>query len=415
MGLFLSIFLIVLCLLVEIYFSGSEIALVVSDKMRLKARADAAKGGAMSAMWFVRHPAHFFATVILGTNISVIAASTVATFYLISNYGEKAEVWAMLLSPIILIFGEVLPKSIFQHNANRLVEKIAPPLIICMYSLYPAVWLLSKLTHILLGGVQSHLGGEPRITREELALMIRSTDTSDVKPTERKMVSKILELANLTAENVMVPLAHVESLPSTSTRDVALNVFDLKGFSKLPVFEHRAYNVVGLVDCLDVLFSKEPTIENIYRPVMYVPKNMRLHDLYRAMREREEQIVIVVDEWGAAVGLVTLEDVLEEIVGDIKDEYEFSRQHWHVAGKNRYIIFAQIEIEEANERLSLDIPKGDWETLAGFLLHKFGRIPSVGELVVCGKWSYTVRRVTDRAIVEVDVKRADRLEESSKK
>ena len=408
MGLFFTIFLIVFFLLVEIYFSGSEIALVVADKMRLKARADAGKGGAMSAMWFVRHPAHFFATVILGTNISVIAASTIATFYLISNYGESAEIWALLLSPVILIFGEVLPKSLFQHNANKLVEKVTPPLIISMYSLYPAVWLLSKLTHVLLGGVKSHLGGEPRITREELMLMIRSTDSSDVKPTERKMVSKILELANLTAENVMVPLAHVESLPVNATRESALNIFDLKGFSKLPVFEHRAYNVVGLVDCLDVLFSKDATIESLHRPVMYAPKNMRLHDLYHAMREKEEQIVIVVDEWGAAVGLVTLEDVLEEIVGDIKDEYELSRQHWHAVGRNHYVVFAQIEIEEANEKLALDIPKGDWETLAGFLLNKFGRIPAVEESIVHGRWKYTVKRVTERAIVEVDVVRAER-------
>lgn len=404
MGLLFTICAIVFFLLLEIFFSGGEIALVVTDKMRLKTRAENGHSGAMTAMWFIRHPAHFFSTVILGTNVSVVAASTIATFYLISNYGVEAEIWALLLSPVILIFGEVLPKSLFQHYSNKLVEKISPPLMASMYSMFPFVWVLSKFTHLLLGGVASHLGNEPRITREELALLIGSTESPDVAPTEKKMVSKILDLANQRVKNVMVPLALVESIPVTSTRDAALSIFDLKGFSKLPVFEHRAYNVIGVLDCLDCLFSESKEVSELVRPILYVPRGMRLHELFHLMKDKGEDIVIVVDEYGAAVGLVTLEDVLEEIVGDIKDEYEIGRQHWKVLGEKHYLVNGQTEIEDANERLLLDIPKKNYETVAGFLLDKFGYIPRVGESVEAGQWVYVIRKATDRAIVEIEVK-----------
>ncbi len=403
MGLTFAIIAIVIFLLLEIFFSGSEIALVVTDKVRLRTRANDGHSGARTAMWFARHPAHFFSTVILGTNIAVIAASTIATFYLISNYGEEAEIWALLLSPVVLIFGEVLPKSLFQHYADKLVERISPPLIASMYVMYPLVWPLSVFTHMLMGGVKRHIGREARITREELSLLIQASDSPDVKPVEKKMISKILELANQRVKNVMVPLALIESMPLNATRSAALSVFDLKGFSKLPVFEHRAYNVVGVLDCLDCLFSDSEDVSELIEKVVYVPKSMRLHELYHLMKNKEEEIVIVVDEYGAAVGLVTMEDVLEEVVGDIRDEYELARQHWRILGQEHFLVAGQAEIEEVNEKLLLDIPKKNYETVAGFLLDKFGYIPKVGEGIEVGNRLYKIVKANDRAIIEVEV------------
>lgn len=403
MSLFFAITAIVILLLVEIFFSGGEIALVVADKVRLKTRAEGNHSGALSAMWFIRHPAYFFSTVILGTNLSVVAASTIATFYLISNYGESAEIWALLLSPIVLIFGEVMPKSLFQHYANRLVEKISPPLIVSMYALYPFIWALSGFTNFLFGGVENHLGKEPRITREELALMMVSSESPDVRPSEKKMIARVLALAHQKVENVMVPLALIESVSINTPREETLGIFDLKGFSKLHVFEHRAYNIVGVLDCIDCLFNEKSEIRDLLQPVLYVPKNMRLHELYNSMKNREEQIAIVVDEYGAAVGLVTLEDLLEEIVGDIKDEYETARQYWKKINENRFMLSGHLEIEEANEKLMLEIPRGDYETIAGFLLNEFGYIPKTGQKIHCGRWVYTVKKASERAIIEVDV------------
>jgi CBS domain containing-hemolysin-like protein len=404
MNLLLTSAAITFFLLIEIFFSGSEIALVVVDKVRLKARMKSGHKGAAAATWFIKHPAHFFSTVILGTNISVVAASTFATFYLISNFGEASEIWALLLSPIVLIFGEVLPKSLFQHYADKLVERISPPLMASMYAIYPLVWVLSGFTRFLLGGVEHHFGSESRITREELAILMSSADSSDVKPSERKMVSKILELTNHKVKNIMVPLALIESIPVTAKRETALNIFDLKGFSKLPVFETKDYNIVGVLDCMDCLFLENAELKDLIRPVLYISKNMNLQKLYLLMKEKEQQIAIVVDEYGASVGLITMEDLLEEIVGDIKDEYEIGKQHWHIIGSNHFLISGRAEIEEVNEKLGLTIPaKGHYETIAGFLLEEFGRIPLNGEEIKAGEWRYIIKDANAKAILEVEV------------
>lgn len=404
MELFITISVIILCLAIEVFFSGSEIALVVADKMRLRTWSQEGNPGAKSAMWFIKHPAHFFSTVILGTNISVVVASTVATFYLIRNYGADAEVWALLLSPVILIFGEVLPKSLFQHYADRLAAKVSNILITSMYAMFPFVWILSRFTELLLGEVRHHVGSEPRITREELALLISSPNGFGGKASEQKMVSKVLELAKRRVENIMVPLAMVESIPVTATREGALQVFDLKGFSNLPIFENRAYNIIGILNSIDCLFAQENVqIKEMMKPVLYIPRGMRLHEIYLSLRNKGEQIAIVVDEYGAANGLITLEDILEEIVGDIQDEYEFGRQHWRILGERHFLLSGRTEIEEANEKLGLGIPFGDYETVAGFLVQLFGYIPRAGEAMQVGKWRYIVKQATERAIVEIEV------------
>jgi CBS domain containing-hemolysin-like protein len=161
---------------------------------------------------------------------------------------------------------------------------------------------------------------------------------------------------------------------------------------------------VGVINCLDCLFAEGPDVRDIVRQIIYAPKEMHLHELYFMMKNSGEQIVIVVDEYGAAVGLVTFEDILEEIVGDIRDEYELGRQSLHKINDHHFIVVGNMEIEEANEKLLLEIPKGNYETVAGFLLDRLGRIPRVGEEIAQGRWRYIVRRATDRAIVEVEIK-----------
>lgn len=395
---------IIICLLIEMFYSGSEIALVVADKLRLKTRAEQGDSNARASQWLIHHPAQFFSTVILGTNISVVAASTIATFYLISNYGRDAEAWALMLAPIILVFGEVLPKSLFQHYADKIAPRLGPILVASTYAMFPMVWPLSKFTKFLLGGVERHMKKEPLMTREELALFLAEIeDSGDMQPSEMLMATRILELANRRVKNVMVPLAMMENIPIDATRETALAVFDLKGFSKLPVFEHRAYNIIGVIDCLDCLFEpSEKKIRDLLKPVLYVPKGMSLHNLYLTMRHRGEDVAIVVDEYGAAVGLVTLEDLLEEIVGEIRDEHEISQQHYVRLGEGHYLVSGRMEVEEANEKLRLEIPKGDYETVAGLLLTTFGYLPQNGETVQIGRWRYIVREATEKAILEVE-------------
>lgn len=406
MSILIVIIVIFFCIFFEGFFSGSELAIVVSDKLRIKNRAKNGDAHCQMTVDLIKNPRRLFSTTLLGTNVCVVTASTVLTFYIIQRYGQEYSAFALLLSPIVLIFGEVLPKSVYQHHADYLATKVGPILWWLSYAFFPAVWFLSRLTALLMGGVKKVSGLEPKLSREELALILASKETvsSDMSAEERKMIKRVFDLADAEVKNIMIPLVEVEMLPVSADIDAAENIFDLKGYSRLPIFEHRSTNIIGIIDSGDCIFAdKTKRISDIMKGVIYVPENMPLYELYESLQEEKEELAVVVDEFGGAVGLVTLEDLLEEFIGDIRDEYELAKQHCHKIQEGRYLVSGRMEVEEANSVIGLNIPDGDYETVAGFILEKFGYIPVIGERVEFEGWEYIVKNATPRAILEIEV------------
>lgn len=405
-GLVIVIVVVLLCLVFEGFFSGTELAIVACDKLRLKQRSANGNRGAKTAEWFIDRPVRLFSITLLGTNLSTITASTVLTFYLIKTYGAAYGSFAIFLSPIILIFAEILPKSIYHHHANTVVDKAAPALMIFRSILYPAVYLVQQMTDRLLRGARRAYGKEKRITREELALIIQGEETkgSDIKQSERTMAARVLRLAAQKAKNVMKPLVEMETLPIHATRDAAFAMFDLKGYSMIPVYSNRVFDVIGTLDAIDVLCaeSSTPLKELIHEPV-YVPEEMPINELFRLLREKRERTAVVVDEYGGAVGIVTMEDICEEVVGEIRDEFELDAPLFRIVKPRHYLVNARMETEIAAAQLGVKIPAGDFETIAGMLLTRFGHIPKVGESIKILGWVYTVRLASDRSVQEVEV------------
>lgn len=398
--------IVLICLVAEGFFAGSELALVACDKVRLRQRAAAGSRGARMAEHLLANPALLFSTTLLGTNLSTITASIVTTLYLIQQYGPAYSSFALLLAPIILIFAEILPKSIYQHYANVLVDRSAPGLLFFRTVLFPAVWVVRWVTESLLGGVQRASAGEPRITRDELKELLRAEETrrGDIRPIERTMIARVLRLAELKAKNVMVPIIEYETLPISATRDAAIGICDVQGSPIIPVFSHRVFNVVGILEAIDVLCAApdRPVRDLMHKP-FYVAETMRLHDVFRALRQRREGAAVVVNEYGGAVGLVTLEDIVEEVVGEIPDEFSQDELLIHPLGGRRFMVQARTEIEVVAAAVGMTVPKGDYETLSGLLLHVFGYIPHVGEEMVIEGWRYRIQQATERTIVSVEL------------
>ena len=406
MSLGLTIFILVICLLVEGFFSGTEMAIVNAEKYRLAIRTDSGSKLALAALHMVKHPARFFATTLLGTNLCTVTGSVVLTLYIISRYGESYAPLAILYWPFTLIFGEMVPKSIYQYYANQIVLKVAPVLFIISIVLAPIIWPLTKLTDLLLGGVKKRLGAEPPLTREELELMIETgtESMSDMKPAERTMISRIFDLAEKRVANIMTPLVDVVSVPVDASREETSAMMEQAGYSRLPVFQHRIVNIVGVLEGTDLLFSdKEKPVKELIRPAYYVPEDMPLDELLLTMKRRGQPLTVVVDEFGGATGIVTTEDLLEEVVGEIRDEHDIVAPLYQRVGHHRYLVSGRLEIEQANEKLKLGIPSDDYETVAGFLLSKMERIPKVGESILIGTYIYTIRRANERAILEVEI------------
>lgn len=407
MSLSILILILVICLLAEGFFSGSEMAIVNAQKYNLAMETDKGSRLARAALHLVKHPAMFFSTTLVGTNICTVTGSVVVTFYLISNYGEAYAPLAIVFWPFTLIFGEMVPKSVYQHHADKIVLKVAPMLFIVSWILAPIIWPLTKLTDFLLGGVKSRFGSEPPVTKEELELMMEMKDAaSDVKPVERTLISRIFDLEDKIVENIMTPLVDVVSLSVDAPRDEAIKTMEKCGYSRIPVYQGKVINVVGILTGIDLLLSPEDKeVKDLIHPPYYVPENIPLDTLIITMKRKGNPLAIVVDEFGAATGIVTIEDVLEEVVGEIRDEHDVVSQLYQRIGHNRFIASGRLEIEKANERLKLGIPPGDYETIAGFLLKSAERIPKVGESVFIGNFIYKILRATDKAVLEVEISR----------
>lgn len=406
MSLGVLLLVIAVCLIAESFFTGTELAVIHVDKLKLRGRARRGGRSAALLLRFLQRPGWFFSATLLGTNLAVVTASVCTTYYIVYHFGGEREGWALLLSPLLLIFGEIVPKSVYQHYANTLAYKAAIPVQIFGSIFYPVVWFLAKLNDIFLGRASKQYLKEPPVTREELESFLKEGPHPEGQRLQlrRTMISKIFDLADKRVANIMVPLVEVKALSVHTTPREIGPAFEAGGHSRMPVFEERIVNIVGILHNTDALLAEEKKgVRELMRPAYFVPEEMPLDDLFIMMKRKGEPMAVVVDEYGGASGIVTLEDLLEEVVGDIEDEYDRPLPLYYRLAKNRFLVSGRLQISEANEKLNLGLPEGDYETIAGFLIHKIGRIPKVGEKHVFGGLQFTIRRATEKAIQDVEI------------
>lgn len=393
-----------LFLVLEGFFSGSELAIVSADKLKLTHRAAQGNRGAKIALALARRPEWFFSTTLLGQGLFIVANSVLVTFFIFDHYGVRYEFFGLLLSPLILIFGEAVPKSLFQQWADRLTPYVAPVVFAFSYLFSPVVWPLSKLTLLLMGGVKGSLLTGHEVSRESLELLLRESEAPrELAPVFKKSLLKTLVFTTKTVREIMTPLSEVFSLSETSDIGEAIAVSREEGYSYVPVFKRRAYHIVGVVKFFDLLFAKDlaSPVGSLMKEPFYVPAAMPAKDLFLSFRERKIDFAVVVDEYGGSAGVVTLEDILEEIVGEIEDEYDVSRVSWKRVGPSQFLLEGRMTIDAANEKLHLGLPKGRYETVAGFVLSQLGHFPKSGDVVHFGHLTILVKTVTARTVDEI--------------
>jgi CBS domain containing-hemolysin-like protein len=403
---FYLIFLTLLFL--EGFFAAAEIALVSANRRRLQYQAEKGQRGAKLALKLMARPEYFLATTLLGAYMAAAANTVLVTAFLLDILGHSGEVLAMIiLPPLLLILAEITPKSIGRQHPTRLAQKLAPPLWVISWVIYPFTMIfatLSRMTLWLTGARRtSHL---PFITREDLHLVVKKSGPEmDLETTERRIIHRILLFSLRTVKEAMVPLISVAAIPDTLTIEQALEEFRATRFARLPVYHRRIDNLIGVLHDFDLLGEESSgrPIKPLIRPVHYVPEIKKIDVLLAEMQRQGRHLAVVVDEYGGTVGLVTIEDLLEEIVGEISDEFDHEVTPFRKLGENHYLINAQMEIDALNEALHLDLPAGDYETLAGFLISQLGELPRAGEHLRFANLNFVVRRAEPRAIKEVEL------------
>jgi putative hemolysin len=410
MDVLTTVLVMAFCLIAEGFFSGSEIAVVSADRMKL--RHDAAKGseGARLTLAMLENPEWLLSTTLVGTNIAVVTNTTMATALMLELFGPNASWLAVVLvAPLIWVFGEIVPKSVFQQRADTLTPRAIFVLRFCSYIFYPILLIFSFLARFLgrlFGGRQN--GQNPFTLREQIQTMMQmSAGEGDIEPMEKDMIRRLFNFGETTAHEVMMPLIDVAVIERSANCGDARSLAIKHSHARIPVCEERVDRIVGVLDTLELLgVPAETPIENFIKDVSYVPASKSIQDLLLGMREGGEQITIVVDEFGGAEGIVSIEDILEEVVEDIQDEYDTEEPEiqWIRHMKDgSLLVNARIDIDDLCEELNIELPKGRYATLGGFLLEKAGEIPQVGDRVEYQDTRFIVTQGGAQSIDEVKI------------
>ncbi len=402
------VWIIGLSMLVTALFSAAEMSFIAANRVRLRHLAEGGHRTAIRYLEAFRRPEQLLSTAMMGVTLAHITASTVATWALIPYAGGAAAlVVTLALTPLMLVFGEVIPKAVARERATGLIMILFPVI-------QAAGKVLSPLTagaNALVGRALALVGRPPTstrqfVSREELKLLLQmEPEEADVTTIEAEMIDKIFDLGETAVREIMVPLVDVAALPETATPADAVRLIQERGFSRIPVFTDRAFNIVGVVTTMDLLRHgvQAPDLRTLMRPATYVPETKRIDDLLREMQKNRVQLAVVVDEYGGAVGIVTVEDIVEEIVGEIRDEHDRTPDSVERLPDGSYRVAGRAGIDELNDALEWDLPKGDFETVAGLVLATLHRIPLVGEVFRVGRFAVTVLEADQRRVLTVRI------------
>ena len=404
-----------ICLVISAFFSSAEAAFISLPRLRIRYLVESGVRGARQLAQAADKPERFLATVLLGNNLVNVAAATLGTIMAVAVFGLP---WGPIIATVgvttlILVFGEVIPKSMAVRHAQGLSLAYINPIRIIEWCLYPFVLVLGRIglrfTRILAESAEAR----ELVSEGEIRSAISAgEDEGVVEEDEAKMLHQVFEFTDCPVSKIMIPRTEITWVEQGTKLGDFLLIYARTPYSRFPVYKDNTDNVVGILFAKDVLMqltndsaSEEMLIDDLVRPAHFVPESKRLGELLTEMRDGGYHIVIIVDEFGGIAGMVTLGQLTEEIVGDIRHELTADDRDFVVAGDNAFRLDGGFRVEEANEELELGLPTGDYETVAGFILSHLGRIPIQGEQLKYRNLKFVVTEMRGMKIEKVMVTR----------
>ena len=412
------------------YFAGMESAAICANRARLRQLEIKGDERAAEILHQLSDLQHIIAVVLVGNNICLVMGSLFGRkffahyfppseiTFLAGMVGTKELIDLIILTPLFLIFAEILPKQIFRSKATNALLYLGKPLYIFGIIFLPLLKVLKTITIILLTplGIKKAVESPP-FTKEDLLRLI-GTDSSEISPDEksleRHMIRKIFGLEKTLTREVMKPINDVLSIRlGKETIKSAIDIARTSGYSRFPVFRERVIDLLGYIDIYQILKSDltDKRLEDFQQPAYYVPETKPIDDLLQQFLKKGESVAIVIDEFGSCCGWITLEDILEEIVGEIEDEFDHFKVDITPEDENIFVMEARIDIDDLNDRLGLSLPKEGYETLAGLIYTRLGEIPRPGDSVTIDNVSIEVLSMTKLKIDRVRIQIKKELDE----
>lgn len=391
-------------LLLSAFFSGSEIALFSVNKVRIRKLAEEGLSKAVILNRLLERPNRLLATILVGNNIVNVGIAAVITSLAISFFGNRGVGIAIGVATLmILVFSEITPKAFAAKNAERVSLFVAWPISTLVQLLYPVVRGLVLITTPVI----RIFGGEtkrPFITEEEIKMLVEVGEKEGIiEKDEKEMIKSVFKFGDTTAKEVMVPRIDISAIDGNADLEEAKKLVLETGYSRTPVYEENIDNVVGFLFSKDLLKASKPgtKVKDIMRQAYYVPETKKLDEILDEMQAGKTQMAVVVDEYGGTAGLVTLEDLVEEIVGEILDEKE--ELPIKIIDDKTALVNAKTSIDDVNEALGTIFPEDDFGTLGGLIFNTLGDIPIAGEKVEVDNVTLIVDRMRGRRISWIKV------------
>ncbi|MCL2149431.1 MAG: hemolysin family protein [Dehalococcoidia bacterium] len=408
---YLYLSLLIGCVLLVAFFNIAEAAFISLERYRLQTMVDEKVKGAGRVAKLLEKPERLLSTILTGQNLMSTAAVSVGTVLAVSLRGEgQGVVWAtIILTVVLLVFGESTPKTIAVHHRERLALSLGRPVELLSWLFMPVVtvlgWVANLFTRIL--------GSNPQpvalVRPEDIESMIAAGHRAGtVEQSEAQLLSNVFDFGDRPVREAIVPRPEVVSIHKGATLAEFLAIYAQNPMSRFPVYEENMDNVVGILSIKDVLMSLardglalEVGIDDLIRPAYFAPDNKPISDLFHEMRDKNFRMSVIVDEYGGTAGVVSLSRLMEEIVGPVGDEFSAAEKEFESINENTFQVDGGMHIGEINEELRLELPEGDYETIAGFILHLLGRFPKRGQQVQYDNLKMVVTKMKGLKIEEV--------------
>ncbi len=403
----LEIVSLIILLFLSGLFSSSETAFTHISLLRIKHLAAGGDKRAKTLEKLKKDPEKTITTILIGNNLVNVSASSIATALAIDIFGQKGVGIAVgVMTFLILVFGEITPKNYAIRNAEKLILFVSPLLNILSKIFYPILLAFTGLSNIFLG---KSARKDTIFTEEEIKTLINvSEEQGAIEEDEKEMITSIFELEDTRVKEIMIPRVDMVCVEADETLDEILTRAIDAGYSRLPVYKKKIDNVIGILYIKDLLKHLQNgnsgvCAGKIKRKAYFIPETKRADDLLKEMQRERVHMAIVIGEYGGVTGLVTLEDLLEEIVGEIFDEYDIAEEEILHLDENTAIVDARIPMDELNEEMRLALPTEPVDTLAGFMMENLDKVPEEGEEIEYDGNMFIIERMEEKKIVQVRI------------
>jgi len=390
----ISFLIVIFCLILIALLAGSEVAFIAVNRIKLRHLIEKGSSSAQIVQKMRKEPDRFFGAVILSGNLFTILATSIGTAMAMKFFGDESEsgiiVATVAMTFLTVVFGELAPKTFAVSHAEKIALAMARPMDLYIKLISPAVWVLNKFSNLIIRGAGG--GGKPPspfLTEEEMKSMINiGEEEGTLEKEEKEMLHNVFEFGDTGVSEAMVPRTEIESISEDALVGDALKLVSEKGYSRYPVIKETVDNIIGILYVKDILrgmaekeVGAKTPIKSFIRDAYYIPASKMVTTLLDEMQRNKFHIAIVLDEHGGTAGLITLEDIMEEIVGGLQDEFETmeAETEVEVLDEHTFIVAGSTGIDEVNELVGVDITSKEFNTIGGFLFGLFGYLPKTGE------------------------------------